>query len=146
MLQTLHIAAILAWLFCVEQVLIAASWLQKEYSLMGWWWVPVQKCAGWLSIKNIASWRFWCSRHILSLCKSVRNFLWCPRGWVNASFEPQPPKNAGKAGWHGNVWIYFWVKWKAFWPPGPLQFLAFSTSIWPAAGWALREWVNGQVM
>lgn len=32
----------LAWLFCVEQVLIAASWLQKEYSLMGWWWVPVQ--------------------------------------------------------------------------------------------------------
>lgn len=99
-----------------------------------------------LSIKNIASWKFWCSMHILSLCKSVRNFVWCPRGWVNASFEPQPPKNAGKAGWHGNVWIYFWVKWKASWPPGPLQFLAFSTSVWPAAGWALREWVNGQVM
>ena len=38
-----HCSDFLAWLFCVEQVLIAASWLQKEYSLMGWWWVPVQK-------------------------------------------------------------------------------------------------------
>ena len=65
---------------------------------------PGAKGVGWLSIKNIASWRFWCSRHIQSRCKSVRNLVWCPRGWVNASFEPQPPKNAGKAGPGIRMW------------------------------------------